>query len=192
MSIAIVRNRLKYIVWTCWDNYSTCQSSTFCHCQGPCRPPMRFLTSSTQLVFCMGKPRFCGSLPANKTHVSSWQNKWPRIYNVSVDQVRLLAHALDNAPQVGSPINSWSTEISPPTVLLIWPVVICVHLDDDIWRFLEIGVSLFIIHLRLGLSLKKHPAIGVSPFMETPCGDCFHSGYKFTMVYMGCADPCRS
>ena len=36
------------------------------------------------------------------------------------------------------------------------------------WRFPEIEVPLVIIHFRLGFSTINHPAMGVSPFMETP------------------------
>ena len=36
------------------------------------------------------------------------------------------------------------------------------------WMLPEIGVPLFIIHFRLGLSLKDQPAMGVPPISDTP------------------------
>ena len=61
----------------------------------------------------------CMFLLKEQVHASLQQ-----MFSVSVDPVRLLGHALDDAPQVRRPINSWSIESPPPTVLLIWPVVI--------------------------------------------------------------------
>ena len=47
----------------------------------------------------------CMFLLKEQVHASLQQ-----MFSVSVDQVRLLGHALDDAPQVRRPINSWSIE----------------------------------------------------------------------------------
>ena len=44
------------------------------------------------------------------------------------------------------------------------------------------GVPLVIIHVRLGFSLINHPAIGVSPFMETPF-ELVESAQKLSYVF---------
>ena len=45
--------------------------------------------------------------------------------------------------------------------------------DDkpNMWRFPEMGVPPVLIHFRLGFSTINQPAIGDSPFMETPKGE---------------------